>query len=172
MEDNEQIRETEVPKEAIAYIRRNVLDNRLCEKSGYDRIKEKEHLVKGEYLSVCDATQACRVALDNQWIKLSERPLEEGVEVIGYNKWWIDPDFNPNGTRIGFLNGDGHFTSAKWNNSDDVYDTMWEEGDDYFASQTQEDGSVKRWCGRPDGGEMLGARPNMPTHYMFIPKHP
>ena len=153
---------TEIPKEALSFIERNSLSMRNEETADkWDEFVTKE-----------DAERACRVALDNQWIPLSKRPLEEGVEVIGYNKFWIDLDFNPNGTRIGFINGDGQFTSAKWNNTHDCYDTMSEEGDDYFAHQEQADGTFKKWCICPGGGEMLGHLPNMPTHYMFIAKHP
>lgn len=159
--EKEELERTEVPKEAKAFIERNALSMRA--EGTADKWRE--------YLSVEDAERACEVALDNQWIRVSERPLEEGVEVIGYNKFWIHPDFNPNGHRIGFLNGDGHFTSAKWNNDQDCYDTLWEEGDDYFASQTQEDSRVKTWCDGPSG-ESTGYVPNMPTHYMLIPKHP
>ena len=101
---------------------------------------------------------------DNNWIDIKERPLEFGEEVIGYNKAWIDEDFNPNGTRIGFLfdygddevegqidpenpeGGPNHFCMAEWCDYHDCYHTRY--------GAIDEDG------------------PNMPTHYMLIPKHP
>lgn len=102
---------------------------------------------------------------ENVWIDVKEHPLQFGVEVIGYNPAWIDDDFNPNGTRIGFLsdygddNKDGvnvvndgkitgvrHFCQAKWIDTHDTYITLYGESDD------------------PED--------NMPTHYMLIPKHP
>lgn len=52
-----------------------------------------------------------------------EKP-EEGVEVIAFNKAWIDKDFNPNGTRIGFLDGNGEFASAYWWDYQDAYITI------------------------------------------------
>lgn len=100
----------------------------------------------------------------NGWISIKDRPLEFGEEVIGYNPAWIDEDFNPNGTRIGFLSdygddevegqtvaenpdaGPRHFCQAKWCNYHDEYHTLYGEEDD--------------------------DEPNMPTHYMLIPKHP
>ena len=37
------------------------------------------------------------------WIKIdANHPLPYGQEVIGYNKEWVEEDFNPSGTRIGF----------------------------------------------------------------------
>lgn len=38
--------------------------------------------------------------------------LPYGQEVIGYNKEWVHEDFNPSGTRIGFLTDIG-FISVK-----------------------------------------------------------
>ena len=60
----------------------------------------------------------------NPWIKWNDKKPEEGIEVIAYNKNWIDEDFNPNGTRIGFINGDGEFTSAYWWDYQDCYITI------------------------------------------------
>lgn len=100
----------------------------------------------------------------NGWISIKDRPLEFGEEVIGYNPAWIDEDFNPNGTRIGFLSdygddevegqavaenpdaGPRHFCQAKWCDYHGEYHTLYGEEDD--------------------------DEPNMPTHYMLIPKHP
>ena len=60
--------------------------------------------------------------LSPNWILTKENPLEYGIEVIGFHPDWIDEDFNPKGTRIGFLLGD-EFISAEWNNDQDCYDT-------------------------------------------------
>lgn len=102
--------------------------------------------------------------LKDGWISIKDRPLKLGEEVIGYNPSWIDEDFNPNGTRIGFLsdygdnevegqinieNPDGgyqHFCQAKWCDYHDTYHTLY--------------------------GEVGEDEPNMPTHYLLIPKHP
>jgi hypothetical protein len=50
-----------------------------------------------------------------------------GLEVIAYNKKWIDEDYNPHGTRIGFQNlscdTDGEFISAAYCNDCDEYHT-------------------------------------------------
>ena len=46
------------------------------------------------------------------WVKIDAgHPLPYGQEVIGYNKEWVEEDFNPSGTRIGFLSDIG-FISA------------------------------------------------------------
>ena len=97
------------------------------------------------------------------WNKVSEKELPFGEEVIAFNKEWIDEDFNPNGTRVGFLQDDG-FVSATWNNEQDCYDTCYEEGDDYYQGVS----------GVPemDAYFKQSALPNMPTHWMEIPTHP
>ena len=106
------------------------------------------------------------------WIKIdAEHPLPDGQEVIGYNKEWVDEDFNPSGTRAGFLSDIG-FHSAKWVNDHDCYTTCSEEGDDYFISQLFPDGTRKTWCKYENGEPVEGYLPNMPTHYMLIPKTP
>ena len=38
-----------------------------------------------------------------KWNKVSENEIPFGEEVIAFNEKWIDEDFNPNGTRIGFF---------------------------------------------------------------------
>ena len=43
------------------------------------------------------------------WQKVSERMPEMGVEVIGYNRDWVDEDFNPNGTRVCFYDDTGWY---------------------------------------------------------------
>lgn len=106
-----------------------------------------------------------------EWIDIKKHPLtQEDGEVIGYNPEWIDHDFNPNGTRIGFIDGDGNFTSAKWVDTHDYYATMCEPGDDHDTTFLGEPYYYK-----PFGNgyrHVKGSRPNMPTHYMIIPKHP
>ena len=55
-----------------------------------------------------------------EWNKVSEKKIPFGEEVIAFNEKWIDEDFNPNGTRIGFLQDDG-FISATWNDKQVVF---------------------------------------------------
>lgn len=97
------------------------------------------------------------------WYKTSEKELPFGEEVIAFNEKWIDEDFNPNGTRIGFLQDDG-FISATWNDEQDCYDTCYEEGDDYYKGNSGIPGA--------DEYNKQFAKPNMPTHWMRIPTHP
>jgi hypothetical protein len=47
----------------------------------------------------------------DKWIDVKERLPEIGVEIILFNGKWIDEDFNPNGTRVGFIDDRG-WTSA------------------------------------------------------------
>ena len=106
------------------------------------------------------------------WIKIDEdHPLPDGQEVIGYNKEWVHKDFNPSGTRIGFLTDTG-FISAKWVNDQDCYGTCSEEGDDYNIYEILPDGTRKTWCKYENGEAVEGYLPNMPTHFMLIPKTP
>lgn len=96
-----------------------------------------------------------------KWNKVSEKELPHGEEVIAFNKKWIDEDFNPNGTRVGFLEDDG-FISAEWNDKWDEYVTYYEEGDDYDDVPAS----------MLDENHMKFAKPNMPTHWMKMPTHP
>ena len=120
-------------------------------------------------LSIIDSLQQEESGV---WIKIdADHPLPYGQEVIGYNKEWVHEDFNPSGTRVGFLNDIG-FISAKWVNDQDCYTTCSEEGDDYTISQTLPDGTHKTWCKYENGEAVEGYLPNMPTHFMLIPKTP
>ena len=122
-----------------------------------------------EILSIIDSLQQEEPGV---WIKIdADHPLPYGQEVIGYNKEWVYEDFNPSGTRIGFLTDTGFF-SAKWVNDQDCYTTCSEEGDDYMISQTLSDGTRKTWCKYENGEAIEGYLPNMPTHFMLIPKTP
>ena len=46
-----------------------------------------------------------------------------GEEVLAFNKEWINEDYNPNGTRIGFQTDEG-FISAYWWSYQDCYMTI------------------------------------------------
>ena len=106
------------------------------------------------------------------WVKIdADHPLPYNQEVIGYNKEWVHEDFNPSGTRVGFLNDIG-FISAKWVNDQDCYGTCSEEGDDYNIYEILPDGTRKTWCKDENGEAVEGYLPNMPTHFMLIPKTP
>ena len=129
-------------------------------------IRDKED---DEILSIIDSLQQEESGV---WIKIdADHPLPYGQEVIGYNKEWVHEDFNPSGTRIGFLNDIG-FISAKWVNDHDCYATCSEEGDDYTISQILPDGTRKTWCKYENGEAVEGYLPNMPTHFMLIPETP
>lgn len=74
----------------------------------------------------------------SRWINFKGTKPEEGIEVLAYNHEWIDEDFNPNGTRVGFVNGDGEFTSAYWWDYQDSYLTInksiCEENKDFYIN--------------------------------------
>ena len=61
--------------------------------------------------------------INHPWINYKEEKPPFGVEVIAYHHKWVDEDFNPNGTRIGFLSDDG-FISAFWWDEQDCYETI------------------------------------------------
>lgn len=71
------------------------------------------------------------------WIKYKDEKPEVGVEVIAFHPKWVDEDFNPNGTRVGFLGGDG-FISAFWWDYQDCYETIsklhCESNKDFYRS--------------------------------------
>ena len=120
-------------------------------------------------LSIIDSLQQEESGV---WVKIdADHPLPYGQEVIGYNKEWVHEDFNPSGTRVGFLNDIG-FISAKWVDDQDCYSTCSEEGDDYNIYEILPDGTRKTWCKYENGEAVEGYLPNMPTHFMLIPKTP
>lgn len=109
-----------------------MIDEKKIEKAAFEETfgiyGESESLEKG---FVCGAKWADNHPYYPHWYRTSEKELPFGEEVITFNEKWIDEDFNPNGTRIGFLQDDG-FISATWNNEQDCYDTYYEEGNDYY----------------------------------------
>ena len=120
-------------------------------------------------LSIIDSLQQEEPGV---WVKIdADHPLPYGQEVIGYNKEWVHEDFNPSGTRVGFLNDIG-FISAKWVDDQDCYATCSEEGDDYNIYEILPDGTRKTWCKYENGEDVEGYLPNIPTHFMLIPKTP
>ena len=135
----------------------------------YIDIATEQKAIDDEILSIIDSLQQEE---SGAWIKIdADHPLPYGQEVIGYNKEWVHEDFNPSGTRVGFLNDIG-FISAKWVDDQDCYTTCSEEGDDYTISQILPDGTRKTWRKYENGEAVEGYLPNMPTHFMLIPKTP
>ena len=67
--------------------------------------------------------EGAEFALENRYINYQEQKPPFGVEVIAYHHKWVDEDFNPNGTRVGFLGGEG-FISAFWWDYQDCYETI------------------------------------------------
>ena len=67
--------------------------------------------------------EGAKFALENRYINYQEQKPPFGVEVIAYHHKWVDEDFNPNGTRVGFL-GDEGFISAFWWDYQDCYETI------------------------------------------------
>lgn len=78
-------------------------------------------------------------------------PPQEGIEVICFNENWICKDFNPHGTRIGFLNGENDWITAYWSNYKDCYYTRLSTKDDINFS------------------DFIGVN-QIPTHWCEIPK--
>lgn len=57
------------------------------------------------------------------WKEYKDNKPPNGIEVLAFNPDWIDEDFNPSGTRIGFEGVDG-FISAHWWDYQDCYMTI------------------------------------------------
>ena len=107
---------------------------------------------------------------NSPWIKITKtKPLPKFIEVLAYNEEWIHPDFNPEGIRIGTCGEDG-FISAVWESENDTYTYCSEDGDDFETFQIDSNGKKHTWYTNKDGVRVEGHRPNMPTHYMLIPK--
>lgn len=86
------------------------------------------------------------------WKEIKVQQPEFGVEVICFNPAWINEDFNPNGTRIGFLNGEGVFTTAHWWDYQDCYMTISKsdcEGEE-FSDEIKNSTEPTHWIPLPD----------------------
>lgn len=165
-------------KEALQYIKENKKITKgshlVPHGSGIDDMLIREYY-DIECISISDAERAIDIALKGmcikrKWIKIDKKhPLPKFEEVLGFNKEWIETDFNPKGVRIGYLTDEGNFISAKYEPDGEDYISKYEEGDDYQFFQIMEDGTKKTWYNNGDDrGDIQGCRPNLPTHYKII----
>lgn len=102
---------------------------------------------KPKRVVIVDDSKHCYNSLSDYWKETASHPLtqDEAMEVIAYHPDWIDLDFNPNGTRVGFIGGEGNFISAKWLDYQDTY---------------------------INGEDINEPNPVMPTYYMYMPYRP
>jgi len=93
-----------------------------------EAVYEMEHTVNG---SLANAFLR-GINFAQSWIPVDSELPEEGIEVLFKSDKWINEDYNPNGTRIGFYNGDW-YTTAYWCNYQDCYmERTSDEDDDTF----------------------------------------
>lgn len=95
--------------------------------------------------------EGANFALKHLWINFKEKEPTIGVEVIAYHHKWVDEDFNPNGTRIGFLTDDG-FISAFWWDEQDCYETISKlhcEDDEEFFEEHIDNTEPEFWFPMP-----------------------
>ena len=87
----------------------------------------KEFLDMDDLLPLSDALKACEIATNTainktlslfKWRKVSDEFPPLGEEVVFYNPAWVDEDFNPKGTRIGFRLEEDYVTSYYWSHQD------------------------------------------------------
>ena len=67
------------------------------------------------------------------WIKYTEQLLPMEEEVLAYNHNWVDEDFNPTGTRIGFQCNDDFISAHYWSHQDCYMTISHSECDDNIA---------------------------------------
>jgi len=85
------------------------------------------------------------------WIKVSDRLPELGIEVDLYNPKWINEDYNPDGLRIGFLCDVSGWVSAYYCSYHDEYHTRTSDEDDKQFEDYQAENQVPtHWKKRPD----------------------
>lgn len=57
------------------------------------------------------------------FVQVDKRKPEVGVPVLGYHPEWVNEDFNPTGVCECWIDEDGEWTSAQWDNDQDSYHT-------------------------------------------------
>lgn len=72
-----------------------------------------------------------------EWINYREQKPPFGVPVIAYHHLWVDPDFNPNGTREGFCT-DNVASDSETNPYDFVSAHYWNYQDCYMTISKSE----------------------------------
>jgi len=85
------------------------------------------------------------------WIELKDKKPELGVEVLLFNKNWINEDYNPKGIRLGFWDDVSEWISTYWCNYHDEYHTRLSSEDDKHF-------------------EDFKGKNQIPTHWIEIPK--
>lgn len=85
-----------------------------------------------------EAIQKVNSLPESRWFKYAQTKPPIGEEVLAFHEDWIDEDFNPKGTRVGFETDEG-FVSAHWwdyhstyvtisiNKSEDIKDILSEK---------------------------------------------
>lgn len=85
----------------------------------------------------------------DNWTSVDDKLPDNGVEVLCFNKEWIDLDFNPNGTRVGFLNGSNEFTTAFWWDYQDTYVTVsklyCDSDNEFFGEKIKNNTEPTHW---------------------------
>lgn len=78
---------------------------------------------------------------------INEKPMPTNVEVLMFNKKWIDPDIEDSkGVRIGYLDEDGTYHSIEWSSySDCYYNRDSEEDDSSFSNPLASDQVPTHW---------------------------
>lgn len=87
-----------------------------------------------------------------KWRKVIDELPPLGEEVIFYNPAWVDEDFNPKGTRIGFRLDEDYVSSYYWSDQDCYMTISHSECDDNPAYSEKTKSSIE------------------PTHWMPIPQ--
>lgn len=86
------------------------------------------------------------------WKLYKEELPPMGEEVLAFHTDWIDEDFNPKGTRIGFQ-ADEDFISAYWWNYQDTYMTISHgicDDNDAYGENTRNSIDPEKWISLED----------------------
>ncbi|WP_333661566.1 DUF551 domain-containing protein [Chishuiella changwenlii] len=91
-------------------------------KDGYDECGTESTFIRPKSLQ--------GIETNNGWIKIEDQLPEESIEVLFFNEKWINEDYNPFGTRIGFYNNEDFITAYYWNYQDTYITISHNECDD------------------------------------------
>ncbi|MEO7046575.1 MAG: hypothetical protein ABI091_14790 [Ferruginibacter sp.] len=118
------------------FIRYNNVRNDIWDKEVTSNLQYVKELIENGWDDVewLDESKQNNVEAIDKWIDAKKELPPENTIVHGFNKKWIDEEYNPEGVRSCFMDQDGEWNSAKWDNEQDNWhnESTWAEKGHYW----------------------------------------